>query len=154
MTRWVTEVPCEFPEIKEAACGSNEEWTWMSKVQIVSCPKNVLPDRRTITAGWTISWALGRLSLHSDYCSLEPPLRTTMWRANADGYSRPLCQLWIETGRFQIWKRKLIAGEILHSLDHWSKSYSWLLCRKYEWAKAEAVANLKVNRWCGEKSVK
>lgn len=75
-------------------------------------------------------------------------------KAKADGERRPLCKLWTKMGRFQIWKRKLLAGEFSYYLDHWSESYSWFLCSIYEWAKTETVANLKVDRWGGEQSVR
>lgn len=74
----------------------------------------------------------------------------TIRRPKADGERRSLCKLQTKIGTFQIWKRKLLAGEFAYYLDHWSESYSWFLCSKYEWAKAEAVANLKVDRWGGK----
>lgn len=32
MTRWVTDVSCEFSKISQAVCGSSEQWAQMSKV--------------------------------------------------------------------------------------------------------------------------
>lgn len=154
MTRWVTEV-CEFPKIKQGACGSSEEWTWMSKVPDGVLSKKMLSmiDGQK-TADPNISCDLRRPTLASDYCSLEPPLSATIRRPKADGERRSLCKLQTKIGTFQIWKRKLLAGEFAYYLDHWSESYSWFLCSKYEWAKAEAVANLKVDRWGGKQSVR
>lgn len=124
MTRWVTEEPCEFPKIKESACGSSEEWTRMLNLRLLTksiCPKNVFYDRWAIIADPTR--VLGLLTLSA-----------TTWRPQAGEEKGPLRQLRTKLGKFQIWKRKLFTWEFAYYLDHWSESYSWFLCRKYAWA--------------------
>lgn len=74
-----------------------------------------------------------------------------VWSSIVDGERRPLCKLQTKVGTFEIWKIKSVAGTFVYYLDCWGQSYSCFLCRNYERAKAEVVANLKVDRW-GEQS--
>lgn len=121
MTRWVIDVSHEFFKINQGACGSSEQWTWMSKVpEGALSKKNNFYNRWTKTVDLDILCDLRRPILNSDYCSLELPLSAATWRPKAHEERRPLCKLQIKIGRFPIWRTKLLAGEVAYYLDCWN----------------------------------
>ena len=154
MTRWVTEVSCEFPEIKQGACGSSEEWTWMSKVPDGALSKKMLsmidgaklqtqtsyviwgdPPWIQMMAAWRHLWVL-------QYKSLKQ-----MEEEGLCANSR------LKEGDFRFEKENYLRENLLII---WTAGVRVIpdSFAVNEWAKAEAVANLKVNRWGGEQSVR
>lgn len=111
MTRWVTGVSCEFPEIKQGAPGSREEWTWMSKVPDGAQSKK--NHRWTKIADPNNLCGLEGLTLDLNCCISKPKLSAVIWRLKAGRKTRSLFKLHAKTGRFWIWKPKFHTGEFV-----------------------------------------